>query len=412
MFKAAWFSRRFLPAEGGVERFLSHLAGDLGRDFELRIFAQIFSSKADYPGSDDILAEKTGVPDTELYKLRAVQPTIFQRVLLLPCALLLIPFLRSRFYHTLKKFAVNRFAAVYLKKTVKRSRKCAVVHSFAFGGMGLLAKKTAEGLQVPFVITPFMHRGRWGDAPHDIALYNSADAVIALHEQDKDSLKEAGVFPDVIRVCAVGIPPFSGDGVAFREKHNINGIMVLFVGRLMQHKGWSDLCTAVDNVNKSGRNMTLVMIGPKTAESENLEKYISKPFIKYLGQVSEEEKHDAFFACDLFCLPSVSEIFPVSILEAWHCRKPVVVYDSAALRAVVRNGETGKIIDPNSTALEEALISFADKRASFANLGPEGREELDRNFRIARVASWHRDLYEELITSGRESTQFNKRIKN
>jgi glycosyltransferase involved in cell wall biosynthesis len=412
VYKAAWFSRRFLPAEGGVERFLGHLAQDVGRDYKLNIYASIFDNKPDTPGCDDLFARKGHYIESSLYKVRAIQPTMLQRILLLPCGLVQIPFLRSRFYQSLKKFAAKRFASVYLKKVVKKSKKCVVVHSFAFGGIGLLAKKTADELQVPFVITPFMHKGRWGDAPHDIELYNSADAVIALHEQDKESLIAAGVYRDIIRICGIGIPSFSGDGEAFRLKHGIKGIMVLFVGRLVAHKGWNDLCYAIDKINKTGKDVTLVLIGPQVDESEELTAYIKLPYIKYLGILSEDEKHDAFFACDLFCLPSVSEIFPVTILEAWHSRKPVVVYNTESVRVIIKNNETGRIVSPDREELTKVLLNFVESRSAFSTLGPDGRQELDSKYRIALIASWHRDLYDELISRGRESTQFNKQINS
>jgi glycosyltransferase involved in cell wall biosynthesis len=411
LYKAAWFSRRFLPAEGGVEHFLDSLAVDLGRDYDLRINAQIFDNRPEKPGCDDIFARISKPVDTELYKIRAIQPTFFDRLRLFPCILNILPFFRSRAYETTKRIAVNRFASVYKKRLATKCSKCAIVHSFAFGGMGLLARRVAESLQVPFVITPFMHRGKWGDAPHDISLYNSADAVIALHEEDKKELISAGVYSDIIRVCGIGVPPFSGNGEKFRNNHSINGSIVLFIGRLVAHKGWEELCEAVCHVNNNGHKLNLVLIGPNSSNSPGIEKYTKNSFIKYLGIASEEEKHDAIFASDLFCLPSRSEIFPVSILEAWHARKPVLVYDSPSIRSFVKNNETGRIIAPDKKELISALEQFATNGSRFSNLGSDGREELDKNYRIARISAWHRELYDELVSHGRESTQFNRRVE-
>ncbi len=404
MYNIVWFANRALPAEGGVERFVHYLADDLGKDYHLRLFAQYFDDKPYICSKEKLLKTKeTGFS----YKVSRIHSLFLEKIQLLPSLINRLPVVRSKYYEQTKKIAVNNFSKVLKSRYSKKSGKCAIIHSFAFGEVGLLAKKVAEDRQTPFVITPFVHAGRWGDAKHDINLYNSADAVIALSDWDAEELKRCGVYHDLIRVCGVGIPPFNGDGEGFRKKHAIGGLTVLYTGRLVNHKGWLDLCHAIARINNEGEKISLIIIGPEIEDIDKASIYKKMPFIKFMGKISETEKRDAFAASDLFCLPSTSEIFPVSILEAWQSRKPLLAYDIPAIKSIVKHGETGWLVKPDINSLEEGLRFFIKNSHLSLNLGYNGYQLLEEKYRIARIALWHRELYDELISKSRESTQIN-----
>ncbi|MFH0918770.1 MAG: glycosyltransferase family 4 protein [Fibrobacterota bacterium] len=390
-------SRRFPPAEGGVERFLGGLLCVLKERHAFRAAAQIFSDAPERPGGDDLCAR--AFPDLDYHGIpvKSLSPDRIDRLRLLPCGLKLLPGLRRFAYAPLKRMAVRRFADVYFHRTCAFFRGVSLIHSFAFDGAGLLACRVTRELHVPFVITPFMHPRRWGDNPENIALYNAADAIVALHEADRQQLLNAGVCDSRIRVIGVGIGPASGDGAAFRARHNIRGPLLLFVGRLVRHKGYAELVCAVEELVEAGMPLTLLMMGPHAKNPVSFFNRRLSSNIRYLGHANEQEKQDALAACDLFCLPSDSEILPVTILEAWSAGKPVLVGDIPALRCLVQSGKTGVFVHRNVDTIKAALREFTKAPDAWKRMGDNGRALVEREYTMTRIAEKTDALYRELL---------------
>jgi len=396
MSRVGFIVRRFLPARGGVETFVYDLADYLKKTLDLQIVTQIASNSSDFPGVDDVFARTFGDYRYENFKVRTLTPTPWERVKLSPCIPKLLPGLRRHFYAPLKVLAVRQFARVFQRRFSQMQKGVALIHAFSFDGLGLLSQRTAAALNIPFVITPFVHRGQWGDSRHDVETYNKANAVIALHEADANVLEEIGVSKNLIRICGIGILPYSGEGKRFRAKYKIEGPLVLFAGRMVNHKGYRELVKAVTALIAEGVSITLVLLGPPTEASRHFFRKIQNPKIIVLGQVSDDEKHNAFFACDLFCLPSSSEIFPVTILEAWFAGKPVLVGDNANHRALVESGKTGKLVPQKTESIKKRLSDFADNPAPWREMGKKGRAKVTAEFLIEKVGGKIFECYKEV----------------
>jgi glycosyltransferase involved in cell wall biosynthesis len=390
-------TRRFLPAEGGVENFLFELIKALQTGSTFKIVAQITTNQKDYPGVDDIFARSCQAYEYHGMHIHGLSPTYLDRIRLLPCLFRLIPGLKRYFYSPLKDVAVQRFAAVFFSRMKAFFQGVSLIHSYAFDGSGLLAKKVAKAQRIPFIITPFVHAGQWGDNPLNVQTYNSADRVIALHKADAAQLRSMGVRADIIRTCPIGITPFKGNGAAFRQKYQIQGKLVLFVGRITPHKGYRELVQAVAALREEGADITCVLLGPASAPAAQwLETYQDKG-IQYLGHVPAEVKRDAYYACDLFCLPSASEIMPVSILEAWYAEKPVLAGDIETLRAIVTQGKTGEFVQQDMQSLKEKLKAFLSSADGWKGLGSKGKSLVQNRYLINQVAEQLMVIYKEVL---------------
>jgi len=398
-------SRRFRPAEGGVENYLFSLCEELMASHRPRIVTQILGNHSDYPGVDDLFARTYSAPIHPGMEIFPLSPNRMDFIRLLPCGLKLLPGFRSHAYAPLKALAVRQFASVYFKRVRRFFQDAALIHSFSFDGLGLLGQRVAESLRIPFVITPFMHAGHWGDDPQNIRLYNSADLVLALHEEDAASLRNAGVRPELIRIGSVGIPAFSGNGKRFREKYRVEGPMILFVGRMVEHKGYRELVAAVRTLLNEGHALTLILMGPESAVSRKFTAEAAHPNIRFLGLLPSQEKYDALSACDLFCLPSDSEIMPVSILEAWHAGRPVLGGDIPALRCLIQEGKTGMFAQRTADSIGKQLRAFLDAPDHWRSIGENGQEEVSREHLIHHVAERHIRFYEEALLNKQDITR-------
>ena len=79
-------------------------------------------------------------------------------------------------------------------------------------------------------------------------------------------------------------------------------------------------------------------------------------------------------AADAFVLPSLHEGMPISLLEAMAMNCPVVATRIAGVPEIVREGETGKLVEPaDSAALRDAILEL---------IPPARRLELAHNARV------------------------------
>jgi len=194
------------------------------------------------------------------------------------------------------------------------------------------------------------------------------------------------------------------DGSAIRARHGIREgeSVVLFVGRMVAHKGIETLIEAARSVAYA--KFLLVGGGP---ELDSLRRVAARLGVAgrviFTGQVSGEDLPSYFAACDVFVLPSVSrlEAFGIVALEAMASGKPVVVSDIPGVREVIADGKEGLLadpVDPESVAGKIRILLADDRKRSA--MGRAGRETVERNFSVRTVVDQIEQVYRDLVGQG------------
>ncbi|WP_436911252.1 glycosyltransferase [Halosimplex marinum] len=109
--------------------------------------------------------------------------------------------------------------------------------------------------------------------------------------------------------------------------------------------------------------------------------------------------HPYYALADVFVSSSVFEGLPIAHLEAMAAGLPVVATDIPGVDEVVVDGETGRLVPPESPdALASAMcdLASADRQSEF---GRAGRQRVGEEFDIASTVEAHRRLYESLSPS-------------
>jgi len=101
------------------------------------------------------------------------------------------------------------------------------------------------------------------------------------------------------------------------------------------------------------------------------------------GSIPEAEVVKMYRQADLFVLPSSSEGFPLTLLEAWAAKLPVVVTAVGEVPYLVKDGVNGYLVSPGEVgSLAEAIIA-ALKNPDLAKLGENG-------YNLAKEYTWER----------------------
>ncbi len=141
-------------------------------------------------------------------------------------------------------------------------------------------------------------------------------------------------------------------------------LAVVFLGRLVLEKGLETFAAAIDELNSRGIHHHALVIGEGPARSWFEERMPSGVFV---GQQVGDELGHALASADVFLNPSVTESFGNVTLEAMACGLPVVAAQATGANSIVRNGETGTLVEPDD------VDSFADALEAYAR-DPELRE--------------------------------------
>ena len=133
-------------------------------------------------------------------------------------------------------------------------------------------------------------------------------------------------------------------------KLNVNDKLLLYVGRLSLAKGIEDLLDAMLELhsNLGGKNIKLLLIGPiDLNENGLLEKQKYKQIRGSVIVLGYRRNTQIYYnLCDLVVLPSHREGFPMTILEANACGKPVIGSDIYGIRDAINPGVTGWLVPP------------------------------------------------------------------
>jgi glycosyltransferase involved in cell wall biosynthesis len=126
--------------------------------------------------------------------------------------------------------------------------------------------------------------------------------------------------------------------------------------------------------------------------AENAEKYNAK----YLGIISGKEKENVFNNSDILILPSYTEGFSVTVLEALSEGLPVIVSNVGALPEIIKENENGWIVEAGSeSSIEKKLKLALSNKYRFTEISKNNRVFFEEKFNIQKISSeFEKILYE------------------
>ena len=168
----------------------------------------------------------------------------------------------------------------------------------------------------------------------------SADQVIAVSHYTKNTIvNRYGIRPDKITVVHNAVARENGPLPGIPPKRKGQKI-VLFLGRITFQKGPEYFIEAAALVLKHMPNVTFVMAGAGDMRDGMIERVaqlgIGRNF-HFLGFVSGMQIEQVYAMSDLYVMPSVSEPFGISPLEAMLRDVPVIISKQSGVAEVLRN---------------------------------------------------------------------------
>jgi D-inositol-3-phosphate glycosyltransferase len=239
-------------------------------------------------------------------------------------------------------------------------------------------------------------------------LARSIHHIIAPTEREKAELvNQYGVFPERIGVVPCGVNPELFKPIdreeARKETGLDNGKIILYVGRIEPLKGISNLIKAFSYL-KDNHNIKLAIIGGGESSDEetvHLKLYAQELGVEdrilFTGTVKQNRMPYYYSAADVCVISSFYESFGLVALESLSCGIPIVANDVGDLRNIVRQGETGYVIDSNdpdqlAEKINLVLNKPADEKASALSIRGSVKEFAWANIAEALADEFRRVL--------------------
>ena len=113
-----------------------------------------------------------------------------------------------------------------------------------------------------------------------------------------------------------------------------------------------------------------------------------------------DDKEAVLDACDVFVLPSLSENFGNTVLEAAVRGKPIVVSEGAGVATFVRENRCGLVCLPSADSISKSLAKILEDAEGAKTTGERGRRAALRDYSWSSIAGRMTEAYEAAISVG------------
>ncbi len=275
---------------------------------------------------------------------------------------------------------------------------------------GALGRTAAVIAGVPHVVHTFHGhllegyfgpRGRRAVVAVERRLAARTDRIVTVGAKVRDDLLAAGIGrPDQYRVIPPGIdalPPVD-PRVARRRLGVPEGVpVVAWVGRLTAIKRPHRAVAAMRQLAARHRAHLLVAGAGELADQVAADTADLPGGATLLGWTSDVA--GVLAAADLVLLTSDNEGMPVTLVEAAHAGRPAVTTRAGSAPEVVTDGVTGLVVDPDPSALADAMALLLDDPDRRVAMGRAAAVQAGSRMTTSSMVAAHAALYDEVMDS-------------
>lgn len=248
----------------------------------------------------------------------------------------------------------------------------------------------------------------WVGGTAALGIYNRLDrmalkrfhGLAAVSDSVAQRLLDSGVSAKKIRTIANGIDVQTFERAHALPAFNFDGSKVIgMVARLDLQKGFEHLLRAARDLCVAFPALKVVIVGDgpdRKAIEDMIQRFGLQSNVILAGQHSDMP--GIYAAMDVFVLPSLNEGLPMTILEAMAASKPVIATRVGAIPSVIKDGETGLLVDPGDTyGLRNAVARLLSAPDLCHRIGAAGHAWVSRHYTSEIMALKYRQMYDEVL---------------
>ena len=185
-----------------------------------------------------------------------------------------------------------------------------------------------------------------------------------------------------------------------KYKINNNSILIGSTGRIVWQKGYDLLISLLENYDFGSKDIYFIIAGDGSLKNKYIADIKSKNLDKKIKFIGIIDNIPEFLSdIDIYIHPSVTEGFPLSVLEAMASNLPIICSNAGGLKDMIINNTNGLIFnygDLNSlyAVIQKAILM---SREELLILGRNAKDTVRKYYSIEHIADKYHKLYSENI---------------
>jgi len=187
----------------------------------------------------------------------------------------------------------------------------------------------------------------------------------------------------------------------FRVQHELveRDSLVGYIGALSEEKGILNLLKAIPEVLQKEEGVRF-LIGGEGRLRGKVEEYLNKENlnnkVKFAGWISHSELPEQLNKLKLLFLPSYTEGLPNIMLEAMACGTPVLATAVGAIPDVIKDNETGFIMEDNSPECIARNVIRALSHPDLSKIAKNARALVEKEYTYEAAVERYRNILASL----------------
>lgn len=236
-------------------------------------------------------------------------------------------------------------------------------------------------------------------------IVNDAFTVIAVSKEEFDNYIKFGVNKDKIALIynGIDIEPFKKNlrKGKFKEKYDIDGDMLLYLGRIDKTKGIEFIIKAFKLLLNKKKDIKLVIAGAGNGYSKTIKNLVNdlelQNDVLFTGFLDENEKLNAYYDAEIFLNP-VLYMGGVGItpLEAILCNTPLIVTEECG--EIVKKANCGFFVKYGDILDLVSKINFILDNPKKGQIEVEnGKNYINTHLKWDIVAGKFEKIFDEIV---------------
>jgi glycosyltransferase involved in cell wall biosynthesis len=228
---------------------------------------------------------------------------------------------------------------------------------------------------------------------------DAADKIITVSNLTRNVVIEKdGIAPEKVVTVYNAVEPMDANGqVKNVQRGNFDEKIVTFLGRITMQKGPEYFIEAANLVLKKMDNVRFVMAGSGDMMNKMIRRAarlgICDKF-SFTGFLKGDDVNRMFGLSDVYVMPSVSEPFGISPLEAMQSNVPVIISRQSGVAEILKHAI--KIDFWDTHAMADAIYGILNYPALHNIFSTQGKTEVD-NLNWETSAKNVRDVYYSVV---------------
>jgi glycosyltransferase involved in cell wall biosynthesis len=180
--------------------------------------------------------------------------------------------------------------------------------------------------------------------------------------------------------------------------------LVLFLGRINFKKGLDILVSAFSRVLLKNTNARLAIVGPDNEDyGLKVRQWCREQGIHdkvfFVDHLEAENVKEAYVDADVFVLPSYTENFGMTVVEAMACGTPVVISDQVNIWREIQETGAGVVVCLDPCAVADAICMVLEDKQTAEAMETRGRVAAKNCYAWPHVVDQMTQVYQELIAN-------------